>query len=411
MRRNESRRLFVMSTCLVMSSFGMAQQIVTPDNTVMPMPVGQEAPQQLIQNRNIDVRPVTVSPAMDPNLVPRQSDNRGVQMDGAQGLKVSGAATGVQGDNPGNANTGGVQVQNVTVQANPEMDQTASGYSTADAIKRRRGMFERDNESRLIEKIEEGRLRDEQERSKRVEGLDSSFSSTTGVYGAQAYASAGVVQPADVVPVVAVAQASPTSSVTGAYAVSDSSETKFRVAPFIGKRWLYDGYSEFNAWNILTTGVGLQGTLANYLGLEGNFTYGRDEFTYNGSYGPYGNMGTYINDMRTRDTFEFGANMIIGPMNKKLRPYGLAGLGVMYNRYNIDDEFTKQQLQSIGWQRATTHAFSNFGGGLDYQLSKSFAIGGRIDYQYVYGSASEMDRIWGDNRNSLRGSANLTLQF
>jgi opacity protein-like surface antigen len=419
MPRNEGRRLLFMSTCLAMSSLVMAQTVVTPDNTVMPME--EAAPSQLIQNRNIEVQPVVVSPGMDPNVVPRQSDSgRSMQMEGASGLSVSGAATGVSGNNPGNANTGGVQVQNVTVQANPELDQTAAtGYSAVDSLKKRREMFERDNESRLIEKIEEGRLMDERERARTVEQVNSSFASSAaaaaaagdGSAAAAAAASSGGTQ---VVPVIAVAQAqseSPNMKSEAAYKGNNNADSTFRVSPFVGKRWLYDGYAEFNAWNIFTTGVTMQGRMASYIGLEGSFMYGRDEFTYGSTCGAYTQQCGYINDMRTRDTYEFGANLIVGPQDKKLRPYGLIGLGVMYNAYNIDDEYTKQALESIGWKRATTHFFNNFGGGLDYQLSKSFAVGGRVDYQYVYGEQSEMDRIWGDNRNSLRGSANLTLQF
>ena len=77
-----------------------------------------------------------------------------------------------------------------------------------------------------------------------------------------------------------------------AYKGNNKSDAKFRVMPFIGKRWLYDGYAEFNAWNIFTTGVTMQGRMASFIGLEGSFMYGRDEFTYNNSYGPYG-VGAY----------------------------------------------------------------------------------------------------------------------
>lgn len=227
----------------------------------------------------------------------------------------------------------------------------------------------------------------------------------------------------EVVPVIAVAQASstvevPVSSVEAAYSDDSSMMSNFSITPFVGKRWLYDSGSEFSATNIFSTGVNIEGRVAQYLGVEGNFSFGRDEFSYNG-YGAFGSvmapggspMSNYIGEMRTRDTFEFGSNLIVGPNSNKFRPYALVGLGVQYNRYNIDDEFTKQQLESIGWQRATTHFFNNFGGGMDYKVSKNFGVGARVDYQHLYGSDSEMDQIWGDNRDSLRGTANLSLQF
>ncbi|NCN28443.1 porin family protein [bacterium] len=364
---------------------------------------------QAIQNRNIDVQPVVVSPGMEPNLVPR---NQGMRIDGADGVSVEGAATGIRGDNPGNANTGGVQVQSVTVQANPEMDST-NGYNTVGALKNRRRGVEQDNEARLLEKIEEDRLRRERERTQKVEGIDSSFSSDNG-----SAASATVVSNDDV-PVIAVASAGspayaaqPMSSISTSQPAS-SSRAKIAITPYGGQKWLYDNDAVFSAYNQFTTGVNLEGRISSWFGVEGSVGFSRDEFEYNGYFLPYNpHAQQALLDTKTRDTWEVGANAILGPNKNKFRPYALVGGGVMNQQYDVDDEYTDWVLEQAGLTRATNHFFMNFGGGADYKFSKNFGIGARVDYQVVYGdSSSMMNYNFGDVANRLRYVGSLQLLF
>ena len=355
------------------------------------------------------------------------------------GMSVSTPATGIGGNNPGNANTGGVQVQSVNVVASQDQNQ-----SRAEFMRRERMRKELENESRVVEKIEEGRLQDESQRARMIEDFKASNKNSTA---AEAAAAAPAIQSAPVAPIGA-----PTSMMTPATgtvitpvsadegvslsAVKSDSTSAFKLAPFAGRRWFENGaVSEMHPNNLFVVGATLEGAVNSYLSIEGSFSYGRDEFNYSNygmsayaggfvgaGYGPsyYNNpyaqtpyYGSYaVVPVRSRDTFEIGTAVKIGTNIDRVRPYGIAGIGGILQRYNIDDSYTTAAANSIGWQRSTTNMLGDFGGGLDLSLAKNMSAGARFDYQPVLNRQySEMNRIYGDAQNRYRVTGNFQLIF
>jgi hypothetical protein len=244
-------------------------------------------------------QPVEVTPAMEPSTVTTGTLSTGsrnlapaatqIAPNLGTPLSVSGANTGIGGSNPGNANTGGVQVQSVNVQANP-INEANLMASRADLLRRERLRRELENESRLIEKIEEGRLSDESERARGVDTFSSSLAAQAQAQAqaqaltsaqAQAIAQAQAQSQLQTVPVTA-----PLSNGATAVAVASTGgssqigrffgETKFQISPFLGYRWLDNDVYEYDTDNDYVTGVGIEGRVNSYVGIEGTFAYGRD---------------------------------------------------------------------------------------------------------------------------------------
>jgi hypothetical protein len=437
-------------------------EVVTPANTAAVQPVTEPAtvvpatvPATLRNRTALETRNVSLSSGMNPQTVPQvenasSAQNVQEQRIGQQpstmpmalpstGLTLSAPSTGVGGANPGNANTGGVQLQTVNVQANPAADSSqdlAVAPSRTDLLRRERVRRELENEGRLMERVEEARLGDEQERSKSIEGFSASSRDSSE---AQASAIATAPAPIETVPVSAVgATASATvaapivadnetldASGSNRARFRDSSESKFRLTPFTGYRWFENNNSEFRARNLFLVGVALEGSLNRYISIEGSFTYGRDQFSYGyyganyGGYGYYGysyqpyagGYGGYI-AARSRDSFEILGGAKVRLLSGSVRPFGIIGIGGILQRYNIDDGYTSAYLESIGLQRSTTHVVGNFGGGVDFVVADNMLIGGRFDYQPILNARySEMHRIFGDAKSRYRLLGSLQLSF
>ncbi len=410
-----------------------------------------QLPNQLVNNTNganmvegnvntvavedLQTQPVAVTSNMAPAQAPLAESSNGLRV-GQGGVSLSSApATGIGGANTGNANTGGLQVQNVTVQANPEakatnMSAMNSDYQRAEMLRQRRVRSEVENETRLLERLEEGRLNDERVRQGSIETYYSSVAGGNTVAGsstatataignnptAVAVANTEVSNDIETVPVVATGMSTEVVSSGNGFLGMGS----FSLAPFAGYRWFDNGGNYYRAENRITAGVNLEGKFNRYLSFEGAFTYGYDKFYEQGVYGMGGfghqNYGI-IGATRSRDTFEVTGGLKASmQLSSKVTPFIAGSLGGMLSNYNIDDSFTTADLREAGLSRSTTQFIGNMGGGFDVKLARNFSIGSRFDYQIAlnkknYYRPDNMNTIWGDQANRYRLTGSLQLVF
>lgn len=411
----------------------------------------QQLPSQLVSGNNaaaassnvntvaptdvVTTQPVVVTPSMAPVQAPVADSVSGIRANAA-GVSVSSTpSTGIGGANTGNANTGGLQVQNVTVQANPDATSSSAvnttEYPGAELARQRRIRREVENETRLLQRLEEGRMADERVREGSIEQYQSAVAgsaSATAAAGNNVAVATAVATPAttDLV-TVPVAQ---TGSVAMAPAsVGSSTMTtqgqflgmhSFTLAPFVGYRWFNNNnYTAYRAQNMVTTGLMLDGKINQYLSFEGSFTYGHDRFYMNQM--AYGYYGSSFNAGESRDTFEVAGGLRVSKtFNNSFTPYIAGSLGGMLSKYNIDNPMVLQQLSVAGLARTTTQFIGNIGFGMDYRLAQNFSIGGRFDYQaslnnynnYMYAyNQNSLNSIWNDTANRYRLTGSIQLVF
>ncbi len=444
-------------TAFVVTSVASAQLVPLPEaETTAPVEQSEASASQPSQTvpEALSSSPVTVTPSMAPQtapqaeiqaapaLVPSAAVSAPVTQPAASLLPSTAAipstapsvaptfaspSTGIAGDNPGNANTGGVQVQSVTVQSAQENSQAVS-----DLLRRERLRKELDNEARVLERIEKGRLEDEGRRRDAIEGFE------TSIYNRQTQ-EANAKAPLEIVQVTA-PEAPVVAAPVAPVAVSESrsfsnprGRGEVRIAPHAGYRWFENNNSQLKARNLFLTGFGLEGSVNDYLAFEGSFTYGRDEFDYRylspGSYvSPNymlpSNYGYYPNTFygpqalafpvtRSRDSYEAQVGVKVGMVVDRVRPYVSAGIGGIIQKYNIDDSYTTAQARAAGWSRTTTQVLANLGGGLNVSLADNLMIGARFDYQPIVNRKSNdpMNMIYGDSKNRYRTLGELSLRF
>lgn len=451
--------LEAMSFSLIMGVSLMNLSAKAQDSNINPETSNESAvPAGLVQ-----AEPIEVSPALAPSQVPvnvsgsAAADSsvlpvsgvlnqrtaarvRAAQQSASQANEFvnndsqdSSLDAGVQSSN--NKNGNGIQIFNLNTN-DQDQDQASkqdqlssvSSESRADVLRRERIRQELENESRLIEKIEEDRIATESSRANNIEGLtftNSPDSSVTSVAGDLEVIEVAVA-PVDtsVAPVAPVATVSSYPAVTS---TSKMSTTQFSIAPLAGYRWTPNNNSEFRSENRGIGGVAVEGRIANIVGLEANYLFGRDRLqprVYGSNvYGGYNNFAMPYNDygffyqIPNRETHEFNGNVKLGWFVGKVKPYALAGIGAMYTSYaSIDDPVTRAQAEAIGWQRSSTHFVGNLGGGLDVKLADNFSIGARVEYQHIFGRGVlvgpyNIDAIYGDSKNRVKSLGSIQVTF
>jgi len=440
-----------LSLVMGMSVTARAQDaaVVSQDATATAVPASLVSPQA------VQSMPVVVAPAMTAMPVPvNVTNNTAVAADSvtSQSQLASASAGYSDGDateidSSKNSNGSGIQIFNLN-NNKPSQDQlNEQGNvvgSRADLLRRERIRQELLNESRLIEKIEEDRISTEGVRSGSIEGMQ--FAGATATATAVSANSSGLEE----VQVAAVASA---SAGTGAMVSTSSadndggiySSTEFKIAPMGGYRWTPDNDSYFRSVNQGVAGVAVEGRLANMLGLEVSYLYGRDKLKDRTSYGPYGGYAAhhynggynnyqnnnynynnynyngnygFVGNIRTRDTHEFNANVKLGWFVGKVRPYALGGIGTRYTAYNIDNSADKTAAAAIGWKRSSARMTSTAGGGLDYRIARNLSLGTRVEWQYIFGKKTDHSfggeniiELYGDTKNSVKALGSLQLVF
>ena len=340
------------------------------------------------------VKTVTTSPGMNPGVVP-QAD-----------IKAEAAKASVTGSEMGVANSGGTQVQNVTVQASPvsaakaeaASSNSTNAYNNVDNMSKMRSDTEQTHNAMLLQQLELDRLKAEQGRLKAIEG----FSSSTNLTPAHPLVENININGSAIAPV-----RSGSSSVS--LDVEEHSQVgllgmEIGIAPVLGMRWFQDLSSSFftglNTQNLYLMGVGLDGVVNPWLSVEASFLYGKDNLS------GYDAFGFYQFD---RDSYEFTGGIKVGQFYTRfLRPYVALGLGYIQQSYDLPTGLFNGSFAN------STHNFEvNTGIGLDAKLSNNFSVGVRGDYQYLFGANTNnfLAGALDDNSDRYRMSASAIWRF
>jgi hypothetical protein len=383
---------------------------------------------------SLQASPVIVTPAMAPTtqipvaLAPAtalpSTALYQTQQTGGQESANAALTEGTSQSSNSNAGSGAMVIINNTQDQKAAQDQASEQAvgTRADMIRRERIRRELLNEGRLIEKIEENRIDTENRRSDSIEGM---------TFGA----GSGGLESTEVVAVdgnnnnVEVVTAQVAGSSVVATEASDSSHLfgrEVKVSPIAGYRWMTDNNSAFRVENQFIAGVALESKLANWVSLEANYIFGRDKLRerggYGGSYygaghmgyddygyGGYDNMAYYV---RERDSHEFSGNMKIGLLSGTVRPYGIVGIGMLLQKYRIDDQYTTAEASAAGWKRLFDDTVGNYGGGVDVKAGSNIAVGARVEYQKVYGSKNtNLNDLYGHTEDRVRATGSVSVLF
>jgi len=363
--------------------------------------------------------PVAMAPAMAPVAVPVNVSP--VTSAPATAVADQGNGEAVTQSSNSNAGSGAMVIINNSQdqKATQEADQNAQLASgRADALRRERIRRELLNEGRLLEKIEENRIDSENRRTGAIEGI----------------ALGGEVE---TVQVAAVEAGGVTATAAAATYVSTSGggighdPNNFRLSPIAGYRWLVGPDTYMGVQNMGVYGFSADTRLASYVSVEGNFMWSRDRFLAPGMYGPgqTGGMpmgpgpgmagggcapGGWTCGLTFRDTYEFSGNLKLGYFVGRFQPYALGGLGMLIQKYYIDNPVTLAQAEQAGWQRNFDNLMSNLGVGMDFKLARNFALGARVEWQHVFGPhGPEMPLTWiyGHNQDRISAMGSLTVMF
>ncbi|MEO5666676.1 MAG: hypothetical protein ABIR96_01320 [Bdellovibrionota bacterium] len=443
---------------------GMSLQARAQDAAVVAQnEVATAVPATLVaapaQGATTQSSPVVVAPAI--TSVPVNVTNNTATNSAASANDGASRASGVVGttgyqdadateiDSSKNSNGSGIQIFNLN-NNKPSQDQAndQNNGNRADMLRRERIRQELLNESRMIEKIEEDRISTEGTRSTSIEGMQ--FAAASAAASAASSTHANGLEEVQVQAVATAASTSGSGAVVSTTSVGASdlnfSSTEFKISPMGGYRWTPNNDSYFRSQNQGVAGVAVEGRLANVLGLEVSYVYGRDKLR-DRSYGPYGAYGTsnyngsgncggcggynayqspvysgseygFVQNVRSRDTHEFNANVKLGWFVGQVRPYAVGGIGTRYTAYNIDNSSDKSEAAAIGWKRSSARMTSNAGAGLDYRIARNMSVGTRVEWQYIFGKKTDYSfggqniiELYGDTKNNVKAIGSLQLVF
>ena len=337
------------------------------------------------------VKTVTTSPGMNPGVVP-QAD-----------IKAEAAKASVTGSEMGVANSGGTQVQNVTVQASPVSEAKAeaassnstNAYNNVDNMSKMRTDTEQAHNAMLLQQLELDRLKAEQGRLHAIEGFTAS---TTTTSPAQPLVENININGSAIAPVRPVS--SNVSLEIEEHPHSGLGGMEIGIAPVVGMRWFQNSNSNFftglDTNNLYLVGAGLDGVVNPWLSVEASFIYGKDSLS---GY----NFGFYQFD---RDSLEFSGGIKVGQFfTRFLRPYVALGLGYIHQTYDLPAAFGS-------FDNNTSNFEVNTGIGVDAKMSNNFSVGIRGDYQYLFGSNNiGLSNVMNDNADRYRMSASAIWRF
>lgn len=292
-------------------------------------------------------------------------------------------------------------------------------------------------------------MNNELKRTHKIDGIELSTSEAAAAAAASAQRAEVAEEVVDVIPVggssaaaasaastgngsssaVAVSTAGSDTTLVASVGRSSLSTTKISLAPVVGYQWFQTQGTYFSVKNQYMVGFRLGGDFSQFAGVEAGMLYSRDtmknrytNYGYNYGYSPYNYGGAYYYNgydigqigyyTRTRDSYDFGANLKLGYMKDTVRPYAVAGFSYLLQNYNIDDSQTKGYAESIGWKRTTTNTAANFGAGVDVSASNTLSFGARFDYQNMLNrKASFMHDLYADQSARTRLTGSLQLMF
>ena len=385
-------------------------------------------------------------------ITPRNNNrNNNKSSGGIQIVKVNAGSTQQSKQNSSNASSAkqGVDVSNATKVAQD---------SNVSFLRRERIRQELNNETRLIEKLEQGRIKDEKKRSNAIEDLKTTVAHSTPVVQDKGVE---IIPVGNAVPTETVYVGGHTSSCsTGNCGEStvvveshnpSSPLSQFWLTPMVGIRDYKDSGKVYENSSSFLVGVALEGNIYSVLGIEGSFLYGRDKLKsknngygfhngnhhdpfnsfnshgnynhsqygngydnrhghHNGGFDPYSN--NFGSHSMTRQTFEFAANLKARVPFWVIKPYGLVGGAFKYSKYdNHQNNNGSFGFFDPGFKGSTTKALLNVGLGVDSTWD-NFGVGARVVYQKVLnGDNDTMNHYYGDSEDRYYGVLSASLIF
>lgn len=313
---------------------------------------------------------------------------------------ASNAAKAGAGSNAQQSQTA-TQIPTTTVEANPVSE------SRAEAMRRARQNAELNTEQKIVEKLEESRLREENERAERLFGnkLEGSAASATATAvatpnGAAAAATAtavtttapAVVEPVKVEPVKEdtveptvvniekVEIVTPVKEETTPAPVSSiqleepkkEGKDKFYVSPILG----VPSYSASNVKSNYALGIGLGSILKNdKIAIEGTFLYSNHTIDTFWIHPVYNNL----------DQYDISASAKYYVFPGPLRPFAGVSMTYIYRQYQgrVQDGFNPAWQANPYSETEETHAV-NVGllAGADFALNDNVMIGAGMDWNF-----------------------------
>jgi opacity protein-like surface antigen len=289
---------------------------------------------------------------------------------------------------------------------------TNTSESGADLLRRERLRTELKNEGRLLEKIEEDRVNTELKRSESIEGIN--LTGITAAKGADLQTAQVTAVAVDGNATAQVFEVPNTSTVALGDSVSLSSarHSSGKLSLSAGYRWM--PYTPFMGYDVQNMGFfsgAIETKLGTAMALEGSFGYGRDRITT-----PFYGMTPGFQDpfyyARSRDVFEFSANMKLGYLKGTFQPFVLGGVGAVHQRYNIDDFYTLADADYAGWSRSSTRLVGNLGAGVDFAMNSNIGFGLRYEWNYIFNKHyNPMNDLYGDSSDRMKIVGSMQISF
>jgi hypothetical protein len=287
------------------------------------------------------------------------------------------------------------QIPTTVVEANPVSE------SRAEAMRRARQNAEVQTEQKIVEKLEESRLKEENERAERLFGnkLESTSAATATAVatptGAAATATAVTTTVAEPVkeekkdePTVNIEkveivtpvkeEAAPVSTVAIDEVKPVEAKDKFYVSPILA----VPSYDASNVKSNYGLGIALGSILKNNIGIEGTFLYS------NHTVDTYWQAPIY-SDL---DQYDFSASAKYYVFPGQLRPYAGVSLTYIYRQYQDRVQSGSAWLANPYSQTEETHAV-NAGilGGVDFAINDNVMIGAGFDWNFNIMSKSDFN--------------------
>lgn len=308
------------------------------------------------------------------------------------------------GSTNNNRNHGGVQIVKVEATSDNKngqvMDNAVEVDSFAGMYRNERRHYEARNNSRIIEKLEMDRIRNEKTLEDKIEDFG-------GAIIGPSYQTEVEVEKVIVAP-----------SHHSKYTVNPFS--KWSISPVFGYRSKDGGYYDVESGFMF--GVAMEGNITKNFSFEAGINYSSHEISCSNqnnnnqwNHGWNNNWGNTC-DYRARSmsTYDINANVkaSFGNDYNFWKPYGLIGLGMTHTEYDIDTQAVNNNAAANGWERATDNTTINVGAGIDYVASANMNIGIRYTYQMFLSDASSgMDDFYGDSNATSTFSGSATFKF
>lgn len=286
-----------------------------------------------------------------------------------------------------NSNTAATSTTQATVQQPVTVVEAAPvSESKAESMRKARQGEEVKTEQKIVEKLEESRLKEEQQRAERLFGNKLEAAPAAAV--AAPIAPALIAEPKEekatqvTIEKVEIIQPAPILKEEKIEAAPISSKMEIKEAKEEGKDKFFVGAMlaapNYNTKNVKTNyglGASVGINLKSNWSVEASFLYS------NHTVDSYWNYQLF----RDLDQYDISGSAKYYILSGRLKPYVGGSVTYVYRKYQdrVYDVYGGGGSAALGWNDQETHAV-NAGllGGVDFMISESIMIGGGLDYNF-----------------------------